>query len=130
MPHTPGPLLATYRLQFHRGFRFTDAAALAPYLAALGVTHCYSSPYLTANPGSTHGYDICDHREINPEIGSRADYDEFVRALHDRGLGQIIDFVPNHMGIDPQTNPWWKRRARERPVVGVRARTSTSTGTR
>jgi (1->4)-alpha-D-glucan 1-alpha-D-glucosylmutase len=108
MPDSLDIPLATYRLQFHRGFRFTDAAALAPYLAALGVTHCYSSPYLTAKPGSTHGYDICDHRELNPEIGTRAEYDEFVRALHDHGLGQIIDFVPNHMGIDPRTNPWWR----------------------
>jgi len=108
MPNPPDTPLATYRLQFHGGFTFRDAAALAPYLAALGVTHCYSSPYLTAKPGSTHGYDICNHRELNPEIGSRADYDAFVRALHDHGLGQIIDFVPNHMGIDPRTNPWWR----------------------
>ena len=108
MPHSLDTPLATYRLQFHGGFTFRDAAALAPYLAGLGVTHCYSSPYLTAKPGSTHGYDICDHRQLNPEVGSRAEYDDFVGALHDQGLGQIIDFVPNHMGIDPRTNPWWR----------------------
>ncbi len=108
MAQAPDTPLATYRLQFHAGFTFREAAALAPYLAALGVTHCYASPYLTAKPGSTHGYDICNHRELNPEIGSRADYDEFVQALHGHGLGQVIDFVPNHMGIDPRTNPWWR----------------------
>ncbi|HSK08584.1 MAG TPA: malto-oligosyltrehalose synthase, partial [Vicinamibacterales bacterium] len=100
--------LTTYRLQFHAGFTFDDAAAVAPYLADLGVTHCYSSPYLMAKPGSTHGYDICDHRRLNPEVGTEADYDRFVAALHDHGLGQILDFVPNHMGIDPRTNPWWR----------------------
>jgi (1->4)-alpha-D-glucan 1-alpha-D-glucosylmutase len=99
--------VSTYRLQFHGGFTFLDAAALAEYLARLGVTHCYSSPYLMARPGSTHGYDICDHTRLNPEIGSADDYQAFVHALHARGLGQILDFVPNHMGNDPKTNPWW-----------------------
>lgn len=98
---------STYRLQFHRGFTFLDAANLAAYLARLGVTHCYSSPYLMARPGSTHGYDICDHNRLNPEVGSAEDYARFVAALGEHGLGQILDFVPNHMGNDPRTNPWW-----------------------
>ena len=100
--------VSTYRLQFHSGFTFEDARRVVPYLDRLGVTHCYSSPYLMAKPGSTHGYDICDHRQLNPEVGSREEYDRFVSDLHAHGLGQILDFVPNHMGIDPRTNPWWR----------------------
>src|SRR3982751_5621406 len=69
---------STYRLQFHAGFTFRDAAAVVPYLADLGVTHCYASPYLKARPGSTHGYDITDHSRLNPEIGSEDDYNAWV----------------------------------------------------
>jgi len=97
---------ATYRLQLHRDFTFRDAARLAPYLARLGVSHCYSSPYLKARAGSRHGYDIVDHNALNPEIGSSADYDAFIEALHAHGLGQILDIVPNHMGIGSD-NQWW-----------------------
>jgi (1->4)-alpha-D-glucan 1-alpha-D-glucosylmutase len=100
--------VSTYRLQFHGGFTFEDATRVVPYLHRLGVTHCYSSPYLMARPGSTHGYDICDHTRLNPEVGSREEYDRFVGELRGRGMGQILDFVPNHMGIDPRTNPWWR----------------------
>lgn len=100
--------VATYRLQFHRGFTFRDATDAVPYLASLGITDCYSSPYLTARPGSTHGYDICNHNELNPELGSPADYETFTGALQACDMGQVFDFVPNHMGIDPVTNPWWR----------------------
>ena len=98
---------STYRLQFHAGFPFAAAAALVPYLHRLGVTTCYSSPYLMAKPGSQHGYDICDHSRLNPELGTGADYEAFVDALGAHGMGQTLDFVPNHMGIDPEMNPWW-----------------------
>ena len=98
---------ATYRLQFHAGFRFRDASAIVPYLRELGVTHCYASPYLKARPGSTHGYDITDHRRLNPEVGSDEDYAGWIAALRDNGLGQILDIVPNHMGVTGNANPWW-----------------------
>src|SRR5262249_48909486 len=98
---------STYRLQLNKDFTFRDATALVPYLAALGVTDCYSSPYLKARPGSTHGYDIIDHNAVNPEIGSEADYDAFVQQLKDHGMGLVLDFVPNHMGVDPVMNAWW-----------------------
>src|SRR5438132_12463169 len=98
---------ATYRLQFHAGFTFRDAQAVVPYLHDLGVTHCYASPYLKARPGSTHGYDITDHRRLNPEIGTEEDYAAFVETLQAHGLGQILDTVPNHMGIGTNDNPWW-----------------------
>lgn len=98
---------ATYRCQFHAGFRFSDARALVPYLHDLGVTDCYASPYLKSRPGSQHGYDISDHRVLNPEIGSPEEYDAFAAALHDHGMGQVLDVVPNHMGIAGNENVWW-----------------------
>jgi (1->4)-alpha-D-glucan 1-alpha-D-glucosylmutase len=98
---------ATYRLQFHHAFTFAQAAELVPYLAELGVSHCYASPYFNARPGSAHGYDIVDHNALNPEIGGAADFERFVEALHRHGMGQILDMVPNHMGIMGSDNAWW-----------------------
>jgi len=97
---------ATYRLQFHRDFTFTRAAELVPYLHRLGISHCYASPYLKARPGSRHGYDIVDHNALNPEIGSAEDYERFVAVLHAHRMGQVLDIVPNHMGIGSD-NAWW-----------------------
>ena len=99
--------LATYRLQFHHAFTFKQASQIAPYLAALGISHCYASPYLRARPGSMHGYDIIDHNNLNPEIGTPQEFDEFVDSLHQRGMGQILDIVPNHMGVMGSDNAWW-----------------------
>ncbi len=99
--------LATYRLQFNRDFTFDDATALVPYLHALGISHVYASPYLKARPGSTHGYDIVDHNALNPEIGTGESFARFCRALHEHGMGQILDFVPNHMGVGKADNAWW-----------------------
>lgn len=99
--------LSTYRLQFNRDFTFSQAAELVPYFAELGITHCYASPYLRARPGSMHGYDIIDHHHLNPEIGTSEDYDRFVAALHQHGMKQILDVVPNHMGIMGADNAWW-----------------------
>jgi (1->4)-alpha-D-glucan 1-alpha-D-glucosylmutase len=100
--------VSTYRLQLHRGFTFRDAAALVPYLAQLGVTDCYCSPYLQARPGSLHGYDITDHTRLNPELGSEADYQALVDGLARHHMGQVLDFVPNHMGVHPVHNHWWR----------------------
>jgi len=99
---------ATYRLQLHGDFTFRDATQLVPYLAALGVSHVYCSPYLRARPGSKHGYDIIDHDCLNPEIGSRADFDAFVAEMKRHGLAQVMDIVPNHMGVLAADNAWWQ----------------------
>ena len=99
---------ATYRLQFHKDFGFADAAALAPYLARLGISHVYASPYLKARPGSTHGYDIVDHRQLNPELGGESAFRDMVKAFRDNGLGQVLDFVPNHMGVGGADNLCWQ----------------------
>jgi (1->4)-alpha-D-glucan 1-alpha-D-glucosylmutase len=98
---------ATYRLQLHRGFRFSDARELVPYLDELGVSHAYTSPYLRARSGSTHGYDVADPSMLNPELGSRRDYDRFAAALARRGMAQLVDIVPNHMGIGDPGNFRW-----------------------
>jgi len=103
----PSIPFATYRLQFNKDFTFSQAAELVPYLAALGISHCYASPYLRARPGSMHGYDIIDHHHLNPEIGTPEDYERFVAALHEHGMQQILDIVPNHMGIMGSDNAWW-----------------------
>src|ERR1700686_3392162 len=100
-------LRATYRLQFHHGFTFRDAEALVPYLARLGISHVYASPLMAARPGSTHGYDIVDHNRLNPEIGTSGEFDALVAALKARGMGLILDIVPNHMGIGGADNAWW-----------------------
>ncbi len=100
--------VSTYRLQFHPGFGFVEAAELVPYLAELGVTECYCSPLLAARPGSTHGYDICDHNRLNPELGSEDDFERFLQALTRHNLGLIVDFVPNHMSADGEYNLWWR----------------------
>ncbi|MFO0890493.1 MAG: malto-oligosyltrehalose synthase [Isosphaeraceae bacterium] len=98
---------STYRLQLHAGFRFGDVAAIVPYLARLGITDCYASPYLKAAPGSTHGYDITDHGQLNPEIGTPEDHGAWLKSLQEHGLGLVLDVVPNHMGILGNENPWW-----------------------
>lgn len=98
---------ATYRFQFHKDFRFRDATALVPYLAALGVSHVYASPFLKARPGSAHGYDIVDHNSVNPEIGTEAELDELIAALQAEGMGMVLDIVPNHMGVLQSDNAWW-----------------------
>jgi (1->4)-alpha-D-glucan 1-alpha-D-glucosylmutase len=98
---------STYRLQLHAGFGFVDAARVVPYLDALGVTDLYLSPVLAAAPGSMHGYDVVDHARLNPELGGEDGFALLAAACARRGMGILLDFVPNHMGIGP-ANRWWQ----------------------
>lgn len=98
---------ATYRLQFHGGFGFAQAEAALPYLSDLGISHIYASPYLKARPGSSHGYDIVDHGSLNPEIGDEQQFDRYCARLAEYGLGQLVDVVPNHVGVLGGSNDWW-----------------------
>ncbi len=97
----------TYRLQFNKDFNFRDATALVDYLEALGVTDLYASPFLAARGGSTHGYDVVDHGHLNPELGTEGDLDALSAALRARGMGLLMDVVPNHMCIASDANHWW-----------------------
>jgi (1->4)-alpha-D-glucan 1-alpha-D-glucosylmutase len=97
---------ATYRLQFNSNFRFVDAERIVPYLAELGISHLYSSPQYRAREGSTHGYDVADPTQINPELGTEQDFERIVAELRGRGMGVLLDIVPNHMAASAE-NPWW-----------------------
>ena len=103
-----GPLASTYRLQLGPSFQFDDVLRLLPYLTELGITDCYASPILKATPGSTHGYDTTDHRELNPQLGGAVAFDRLATGLQAAGMGLIVDFVPNHMGLDAGENRWWR----------------------
>ena len=98
---------ATYRLQFNRDFGFRAAQEILPYLAELGISHIYAAPFLKARPGSAHGYDIVDHGSVNPEIGSMDDFRRYCARLGELGLGQVLDVVPNHVGVLGADNEWW-----------------------
>jgi (1->4)-alpha-D-glucan 1-alpha-D-glucosylmutase len=97
----------TYRLQFNRWFTFAQAREIVPYLRALGVSDVYASPYFQAGPNSLHGYDIVDHNKLNAAIGSEEDYEGWIKELDAHEMGQVLDFVPNHMGITEPGNKWW-----------------------
>ena len=99
--------VCTYRLQFNRQFTFAQAREITRYLRDLGVSDVYASPYFQARPESLHGYDITDHNKLNEAIGSRDDYDRWISELHAHGMGQVLDFVPNHMGVGEALNTWW-----------------------
>ncbi len=102
---TPRPA-STYRLQLHRQFGFEAAAEVVPYLRALGVSDLYLSPVLAAAPGSTHGYDVTDHARLSSELGGEVGFERLSEVCARHGMGVLIDFVPNHMGIGP-ANAWW-----------------------
>jgi (1->4)-alpha-D-glucan 1-alpha-D-glucosylmutase len=97
---------ATYRLQFNRDFAFNDARALVPYLHRLGISHIYASPIFQARSGSAHGYDVTDPTRLNPELGTLPEFEALVQELQARGMGLLLDLVPNHMAASPE-NPWW-----------------------
>ena len=102
-----GSRIATYRVQLRPGFGFSEAAAIAGYLAALGVSHLYSSPSLQAAAGSLHGYDVVDPGRLNAELGGAAGHARLTARLAELGLGQVLDIVPNHMAVGGRANAWW-----------------------
>ncbi len=99
---------STYRLQLGPDLTFAQVRAVVPYLARLGVEAIYLSPMLKARPGSTHGYDIVDHASVNPELGTEEDLRQLAADAQARGLRLMADIVPNHMGVDPRANQWWR----------------------
>jgi len=99
--------VSTYRLQFNGSFRFRDAKKIVAYLHELGITDIYASPYFKAKKGSTHGYDIVDQNQLNPEIGTEKDFHALSSELTAYDMGHILDVVPNHMCIASPENRWW-----------------------
>lgn len=99
--------VSTYRLQFNRQFKFSDAKNIVSYLHSLGISDIYASPYFKTREGSLHGYDIVDHNTLNPEIGTEDEFNELIQELRKYGIGQILDIVPNHMCIADKNNGWW-----------------------
>ena len=95
-----------YRLQLHQGFNFKMATEMLPYLKKLGIDGVYCSPYYVAY--SQHGYDITNPNKLNPLIGTKQDFEAFCRMLKELGMKNIIDVVPNHMGIKGGMNAWWQ----------------------
>ena len=106
-PGRPVPV-STYRVQLGEDLTFDDVGAHVPYLADLGVTHVYLSPVLRAAPGSTHGYDVVDHREIAPALGGLPALRRLAATARAAGLGLVLDIVPNHMAVP---TPAWHNRA-------------------
>jgi (1->4)-alpha-D-glucan 1-alpha-D-glucosylmutase len=100
---------STYRLQITDDFTLTDAAAIVPYLARLGIGAIYLSPILQATTGSTHGYDTTDVTRIDAGRGGEKGFAALRAAANEHGLGVVVDIVPNHLGIAvPHENPaWW-----------------------
>jgi len=102
------PLRATYRVQLRGGLDLRGVESLIPALDRLGVSHLYLSPITRACSGSLHGYDVVDHGAIDPALGSEADLASLAGALSTRGMGLILDHVPNHGCVHPSENPWWR----------------------
>ena len=100
--------IATYRVQLSHQFRFADLIDQLDYLRDLGISHVYASPILQASPDSTHGYDVIDWTRVNEELGGEEEFRRLSRALNQRGMGLILDIVPNHMSIDSPDNIWWQ----------------------
>ena len=105
-------LRATYRLQLTKGFGFAEARALVPYLQSLGVSHLYLPPSFQAREGSTHGYDVVDPGSISNELGGEAEFFALVEAVHEAGMGIVLDIVPNHMATDDANRFWADRTLR------------------
>jgi (1->4)-alpha-D-glucan 1-alpha-D-glucosylmutase len=97
---------ATYRIQFHLNFRFSDAEQIVPFLHEMGISHLYASPRGKARKGSLHGYDVADPMRINSELGTEEEFTRLVERLHKYDMGLLLDIVPNHM-VASSENPWW-----------------------
>jgi (1->4)-alpha-D-glucan 1-alpha-D-glucosylmutase len=93
---------ATYRIQFHKEFPFQAAERIVAYLANLGISDLYASPIFKARSGSTHGYDVVDPMQLNPEVGTPEEFDALVSKLQSHQMGWLQDIVPNHMAYDSQ----------------------------
>ena len=74
------------------------------YLASLGIDVVWLNP-IFGSPNADNGYDISDYRDIMPEFGTMADFDELLEALHARGIRVVLDLVVNHSSDE---HPWFQ----------------------
>ncbi len=102
------PLTSTYRLQLHAHLTFAQVSKLVPYLAQLGISTLYLAPIFRASPGSTHGYDVVDHEQLDPSLGTEDDFAALAATARKHRLSILVDLIPNHMGIHEQHNRWWR----------------------
>ena len=98
---------------YPRSFQDTDGDGVGdlrgvadrlPYLARLGIDAIWLTPFY-ASPMRDFGYDISDHRAIDPSFGTMDDFDALVAAAHDLGIKVLLDFVPNHTS---DLHPWFQ----------------------
>ena len=101
------PVTSTYRVQLHAGNTFADVAEAVPFLAELGISHLYLSPVFQAHAGSSHGYDTVDVETISKELGGLEGLSHLCTVAHGRGMGVLLDIVPNHLAIGDRANRWW-----------------------
>ena len=118
-PAPPAPPVATWRVQLTPRFGFAAARDALGYLADLGVSHLYCSPIFETRPGSEHGYDAVDPTRIRAELGGEAEFRALAAEARARGMGVIVDIVPNHMAADARNPMWWSmlERGRESPFA-------------
>ncbi len=106
---TDRAVVTTYRLQLRDGLTLDGVIddGWLDHAAELGASHLYLAPVLTAAPGSTHGYDVVDPCHVDPVLGGDDAFERLAAAADERGLGLVVDIVPNHMAADPAANTWW-----------------------
>lgn len=74
-----------------------------PYFDFLGVETLWLSP-IYKSPFKDFGYDISDHKDIDPIFGTMQDFDDLLEAVHQRGMYLVMDFIPNHTS---DKHPWF-----------------------
>ncbi|MPZ27046.1 MAG: hypothetical protein GEV12_11685 [Micromonosporaceae bacterium] len=88
------------------------------YLAWLGVDAIWLSPFYPS-PMADGGYDVADHRGVDPVFGALDDLDALLAGAHRRGLKVIIDLVPNHTS---EAHPWFREAVAAGPGSPARER--------
>jgi len=100
--------VSTYRVQVRASFDLFATAAIVDYLHELGVDWIYLSPLLQAEEGSDHGYDVTDHSRVDTSRGGAEGLAALSAAARAKGMGVLVDIVPNHVGVaTPAQNAWW-----------------------
>lgn len=96
---------SVYRLQVNETFPLKKVISILKYLHDLGIEGIYLSPIFDSF--SSHGYDVTDPNHLNQVLGISDDFEELCKILSEYGMKQILDVVPNHMGIKGRKNKWW-----------------------